>query len=57
MFDNLRIILNADFLSIKVSPSPIGGKGKTFIEDYIHCPFCFQKLPQVKTFNFLLEEK
>src|SRR3989339_293691 len=56
MFDNLRNILNTDFTSIKISLQKIKGKGKIFIEDYIHCPFCYEKLPEVKTFIFLIKE-
>ncbi len=57
MFDNLRNILNADFYLIKVSLQEIKGEGRAFIEDYINCPFCFQKLPEIKQFFFSLEEK
>lgn len=56
MFDNLRNILNSDFTSIKISLQKIKGKGKIFIEDYIHCPLCYEKLPEAKTFIFLIKE-
>lgn len=55
MFDNLRIILNADFRSVKVSLKPL--EGYNFSEDYLHCPFCYKKLSEIKSFYFLLEEK
>ena len=55
MFDNLRNILNTDFYSITISLKPI--EGYNFFEDYIDCPFCFQRLTEIKTFYYLLEEK